>query len=164
MVIYSLSFLFCLGLLFYFIAKYKDSASQEEEFSWEEEFDKAEKEPVAEGKLANKEHSQVTAQDFFQDVKDEVNTVQQVQKLFSKTESLPAREIFDLKDKIKDFSYNLEENRLLEDKHYNELKILAENLEKRLSSFENEYINNLYPILTTLIKELENLQNKSVNK
>ena len=164
MIIYSLSFLFCLGLLFYFIAKYKESEGQEEEFSWEEEFDKAEKELPVVDKQQNKDNTQTVVQDFFEDIKEEVNKVQQVQKLFTKTEALPAREIFDLKDKVKDFSYVLEENRLLEEKHYNELKNLAQTLEKRLSSFENEYINNLYPILTMLIKELESLQNKNVNK
>ena len=164
MIIYSLGFLFCLGLLFYFIAKYKESEVQDEEFSWEEEFDKAEKEPLVGDNNQDKENTQTAVQDFFEDVKEEVSKVQQVQKLFTKTETLPAREIFDLKDKVKDFSYVLEENRLLEEKHYNELKGLAETLEKRLSSFENEYINNLYPILTTLIKELESLQNKSTNK
>ncbi|MBO7605689.1 MAG: hypothetical protein J6S61_04425 [Elusimicrobiaceae bacterium] len=164
MIKYSLGFLFCLGLLFYFIAKYKESDSQEEEFSWEEEFDKAEKEPFVEVQQQPKEADQTAVQDFFEDVKEDVNTVQQVQKLFTKTEALPAREIFDLKDKVKDFLYISEENRLLEEKHYNELKTLAANLEKRLSAFENEYTNNLYPILTTLIQELESLQNKSANK
>ena len=163
MITYSLCFLLCLGLLFYFIAKYKENESQEE-FSWEDEFDQVEKESSVEPTvLQNKEQEQTPIQDFFQDVKEDANAFQQVQKLFAKTEALPSREIFDLKDKVKDFSYTLEENRLLEEKHYNELKILAENLEKRLSSFENEYINNLYPILTTLIKELENLQSKNTS-
>lgn len=160
MVIYSLCLLFCLGLLFYFIAKYKESDIPEE-FSLEDEFENAEKENSADDiSLKNKEVEQSNVQDFFENVKADANTVQQVQKLFAKTESLRAREIFDLKDKVKDLSYALEENRLLEEKHYNELKILVANLEKRLSSFENEYIHNLYPILTNLIKELENLQNK----
>ena len=160
MITYSLSFLFCLGLLFYFIAKYKENDSQE--FSWEDEFNQIEKESNDEDVIPqNSELEQTSMQDFIADVKEEANAVQQVQKLFTKTEALPAREIFDLKDRVRDFSYMLEENRLLEEKHYNELKILAENLEKRLSSFETEYINNLYPILTNLIKELENLQNKN---
>lgn len=164
MILYSLGFLFCLGLLFYFIAKYKESDLQDEEFSWENEFEKAEKETSASDiELQDKEPEKNTIQDFIEDVKEEANTVQQVQKLFTKTESLPVREILDLKDKVKDFNYNLEENRLLEEKHYNELKTSLENLEKRLSSFENEYLNNLYPMLTTLIKELENLQNKNAN-
>ena len=162
MIIYSLGFLFCLGLLFYFIAKYNKENESREEFSWEDEFNQVEKESNTKDVVApNKGIEQTSVQDFFKDVKEDANAVHQVQKLFAKTEALSAREIFDLKDNVKDFSYTLEENRLLEEKHYNELKILAENLEKRLSSFENEYINNLYPILTTLIKELENLQNKN---
>ena len=161
MIIYSLGFLFCLGLLFYFIAKYKENDLPEEEFPWEGT-------NSHEGNLETKEHLDATdaeqsAQDFFENAKEEASAVQQVQKLFTKTETFPAREFFDLKDKVKDFSYMLEENRLLEEKHYNELKILAENLEKRLSSFENEYMNNLYPTLNNLIKELENIQNKNLN-
>lgn len=163
MIIYSLGFLFCLGLLFYFIAKYKESDLPEEEFPWEEE-EHNEDDALPENKSAEEnKQEQTPVQDFFEDVKEEATAVQQVQKLFTKTEALPAREIFDLKDKVKDFSYMIEENRLLEEKHYTELKTLAENLEKRLSSFENEYINNLYPMLTTLIKELETLQNKNTN-
>jgi len=164
MIIYSLGFLFCLGLLFYFIAKYKESDYVEEEFPWEEGGSSEDFATVEQNSVKNEKAAQTTVQDFFEDVKEEANAVQQVQKLFTRTDTLPAREIFDLKDKVKDFSYILEENRLLEEKHYNELKNLSENLEKRLSSFENEYINNLYPMLTTLIKELENIQNKNTDK
>ena len=164
MIIYSLGLLFCLGLLFYFIAKYKESDAREEEFSWEDEFERAgEDTPVTVTQPNEADVAQLSVQDLLEDVREETNAVQQVQKLFTKTETLPSREIFDLKDKVKDFSYSLEENRLLEEKHYNELKSLVETLGKRLSSFENEYMNNLYPMLTTLIKELENLQNKNIN-
>lgn len=163
MIIYSLGFLFCLGLLFYFIAKYKESDCPEEEFPWEGSEHQEDVATSQSDSLEEKDPEQTPVQDFFKDVKEEASAVQQVQKLFTKTEALPAREVFDLKDRVKDFSYSLEENRLLEEKHYNELKTLAENLEKRLSSFENEYINNLYPMLTTLIKELETLQNKNIN-
>ena len=164
MIIYSLGFLFCLGLLFYFIAKYKESDLPEEDFPWEDaEHHDEDATPFENKNLEENKPEQTTVQNFFEDVKEEATAVQQVQKLFTKTEALPAREIFDLKDKVKDFSYMIEENRLLEEKHYTELKTLAESLEKRLSSFENEYINNLYPMLTTLIKELETLQNKNTN-
>ena len=160
MIIYSLSFLFCLGLLFYFIAKYKENDLPEEEFPWDD-LDSHEEDTADKKEMIDAAKPDQPSQDFFENAKQEENTVQQVQKLFTKTETFPAREFFDLKDKVKDFSYILEENRLLEEKHYNELKMLSENLEKRLSSFENEYMNNLYPILTTLIKELENIQNKN---
>ncbi len=158
MIIYSLCFLFCLGLLFYFIAKYKEADSPEEEFPWEDtpQTDT----PITETEQQENKTEQGLVKDFIEEVKEEANTVQQVQRLFAKTDSLPLREIFDLKDKVKDFSYNLEENRLLEQKHYNELKALAHTLERRLATFENEYLNNLYPTLNTLIKELENLQHK----
>lgn len=159
MVIYALGFLFCLGLLFYFIAKYKESDLPEEDFVWDEASVSL-KPTQTESDKANITTQQAVAQDFLQEVKEESTAVQQVQRLFAKADALPAREIFDLKDKVKDFSYNLEENRLLEEKHYNELKTLVHGIEKRLASFENEYINNLHPTLTTLIKELENLQNK----
>ena len=105
MIIYSLGFLFCLGLLFYFIAKYKESDLPEEEFPWEEE-EHNEDAALPENKSAEEnKQEQTPVQDFFEDVKEEATAVQQVQKLFTKTEALPAREIFDLKDKVKDFSY-----------------------------------------------------------
>ncbi|MBQ2313236.1 MAG: hypothetical protein II183_03650, partial [Elusimicrobiaceae bacterium] len=65
MILYSLGFLFCLGLLFYFIAKYKESDLQDEEFSWENEFEKAEKETSASDiELQDKEPEKNTIQDF----------------------------------------------------------------------------------------------------
>ena len=159
MIIYSLGFLFCLGLLFYFIAKYKESDLQDDEFLWNEDESKKSSKDIPEENA----QEQLPEKDPFVEFKEETNTVQQVQRLFAKADSLPAREIFDLKDKVKDLSYILEGNRLLEEKHYNELKTLVSKLEKRLSSFENEYLNNLHPTLTTLIKELENLQDKKTN-
>ena len=161
MVIYSLGFLFCLGLLFYFIAKYKESEMPDEDFLWSGKDGDFEKLPKVEDNKEESQTEQSPAQDFLKEVKEEAAAVQQVQRLFAKTDSLPVREIFDLKNKVKDFSYNLEENRLLEEKHYNELKTLAQNLEKRLVAFENEYLNNLHPTLTTLIQELENLEGKT---
>jgi len=161
MIIYIFCFLICLAALFFFIAKYKESDLPEEEFVWQD----------AEEKLASaasagqeaEDSSQQNSSNLLDEMKEEATAVQQVQRLFAKADALPAREIFDLKDKVKDFNYNLEENRLLEEKHYNELKTLAQNLEKRLTAFENEYLNNLHPTLTTLIKELETLQNKDKN-
>ena len=161
MIIYSLGFLFCLGLLFYFIAKYKENDLPDDEFVWDG--DSQPQENNVEELKENSELEQESTKDFIEEAKEEENTVQQVQRLFAKTDSLPLREIFDLKDRVKDFTYNLEENRLLEEKHYNELKNLASNLEKRLATFENDYLNNLYPTLNNLIKELENLQ-KTINK
>lgn len=159
MVIYIFCFLVCLALLFFFIAKYKENDLQEDDFLWDENTQTPAKPAVKENaELPVQE--QTEEKDFLDEAKEEATAVQQVQRLFAKADALPAREIFDLKDKVKDFSYNLEANRLLEEKHYNELKALAQNLEKRLASFENEYLNNLHPTLTTLIKELEILQNK----
>ena len=162
MVIYIFCFLICLALLFFFIAKYKENDLVEEEFLWDENTQTPAKPSVKE-EVASVSKEQNTEKDFLEEITGDSTAVQQVQRLFAKADSLPAREIFDLKDKVKDFSYNLEANRLLEEKHYNELKTLAQNLEKRLASFENEYLNNLHPTLTTLIKELEVLQNKDKN-
>ena len=158
MILYALGFLFCLGLLFYFIAKYKENDSPEEDFIWDGESQPQEE--MQEESKQDSEPEQEPVKDFIEEAKEEENTVQQVQRLFAKTDSLPLREIFDLKDRVKDFTYNLEENRLLEEKHYTELKNIAAGLEKRLATFENDYLNNLYPTLNNLIKELENLQNK----
>ena len=163
MVIYIFSFLICLALLFFFIAKYKESDFPEEDFVWDDNTQTPVKPAEKEEFLASLTKEQNAEKDFLEEAKQEATAVQQVQRLFAKADALPAREIFDLKDKVKDFSYNLEANRLLEEKHYNELKTLAQNLEKRLASFENEYLNNLHPTLTTLIKELEILQSKDKN-
>ncbi|MCR5504529.1 MAG: hypothetical protein K6E94_03040 [Elusimicrobiaceae bacterium] len=160
MIIYILGFLCCLSALIFFIAKYKESDSLEEEFVWK---DSEQKDSLQSDTVPENSPEQNVSPNLLDEMKEEANAVQQVQRLFAKADALPAREIFDLKDKVKDFSYNLEENRLLEEKHYNELKNLAQNLEKRLASFENEYLNNLHPTLTTLIKELETLQNKDKN-
>ena len=161
MIIYIFCFLICLASLFFFIAKYKESDSAEEEFVWKNDMEISSKAGKSEDSFDLQE--QKDSPNLIEEMKEEANAVQQVQRLFAKADALPAREIFDLKDKVKDFNYNLEENRLLEEKHYNELKALAQNLEKRLASFENEYLNNLHPTLTTLIKELESLQSKDKN-
>ena len=160
MIIYILGFLCCLSALIFFIAKYKENDLSEEEFVWQ---NSEQKNSLQSDSVPENSPEQNASQNLLDEMKQEANAVQQVQRLFAKADALPAREIFDLKDKVKDFSYNLEENRLLEEKHYNELKTLARNLEKRLASFENEYLNNLHPTLTTLIKELETLQNKDKN-
>jgi len=161
MVTYIFCFLICLALLFFFIAKYKENDLVEEEFVWDENTQAPAKPAVKEEETSSLPKEQNNEKDFLEEITGDSTAVQQVQRLFAKADALPAREIFDLKDKVKDFSYNLEANRLLEEKHYNELKTLAQNLEKRLVSFENEYLNNLHPTLTTLIKELEVLQNKN---
>lgn len=160
MFIYILGFLCCLSALIFFIAKYKENDSSEEDFVWQ---DSEQKKSLQSDSVSGNPSEQNVSPNLLDEMKQEANAVQQVQRLFAKADALPAREIFDLKDKVRDFSYNLEENRLLEEKHYNELKTLAQNLEKRLASFENEYLNNLHPTLTTLIKELETLQNKDKN-
>ena len=163
MVIYIFCFLVCLALLFFFIAKYKENELPEEEFLWDENTQVPASTEVKKGDLPSLPKENVEEKDLLEEAKEEATAVQQVQRLFAKADALPAREIFDLKDKVKDFSYNLEANRLLEEKHYNEMKTSLQNLEKRLASFENEYLNNLYPTLTNLIKELEVLQNKDKN-
>ncbi len=163
MVMYIFCFLVCLALLFFFIAKYKESDLPEAEFSWDDNTQTPAGSLSKEDAIPSPAQNQTSVKDFMEEAKEESTAVQQVQRLFAKADALPAREIFDLKDKVKDFSYNLEANRLLEEKHYNELKSLSQNLEKRLIAFENEYLNNLHPTLTTLIKELETLQNKDKN-
>ena len=161
MIIYILCFLVCLSALIFFIAKYKES-DLPEEFIWQDEAPAMVKNTQQEDYEQNAS-GQKNSSNLLEEMKEEATAVQQVQRLFAKADSLPAREIFDLKDKVKDFSYNLEENHLLEEKHYTELKNSIQSIEKRLASFENEYLNNLHPTLTTLIKELETLQNKDKN-
>ena len=133
---YIICFLFCLGLLFFFIAKYKE-VSVEQDDSLDKEEDKAPKSAP--------------------DTTD-------ISRIFSKVDGLPAREITDLKEKVKEFHYTLEETRLLEEKHYFALQQSVKVLEERLTTFENEYVNKLQPTLTTLISELEQMQNKTNQK
>ena len=128
LIISSAGFAVCFLLLFYFIAKYRKAlpSSSFEEF----------------------------------DIIDEVSSAasaaaKDAKRMFSASATMETRDLLSLQEKVKDLTYKLEEIKLLQEKHLTDTKNTIANLEQRLTSFENEYINNLQPTLQGLIKELE---------
>ncbi|MBQ4493960.1 MAG: hypothetical protein II972_05120 [Elusimicrobiaceae bacterium] len=129
LIISSAGFAVCFLLLFYLVAKYRQAlpSSSFEEF----------------------------------DILDEVSSAasaaaKDAKRIFSTSATTPeVRDIIALQEKIKELHYKLEEIKLLQEKQLNDTKNTIAALEQRLTSFENEYINNLQPTLQGLIKELE---------
>lgn len=129
LIISSAGFAVCFLLLFYFVAKYRQAlpSSSFEEF----------------------------------DILDEVSSAasaaaKDAKRIFSTSATTPeVRDIIALQEKVKELHYKLEEIKLLQEKQINDTKNTIAGLEQRLTSFENEYINNLQPTLQGLIKELE---------
>jgi len=128
LIISSAGFAICFLLLFYFVAKYRQALSD----SSLEEFD----------------------------ILDEVSSAasaaaKDAKRIFSTSAAPEVRDIVSLQEKMKELHYKLEEIKLLQEKQLNDTKNTIASLEQRLTSFENEYINNLQPTLQGLIKELE---------
>lgn len=128
LIISSAGFAVCFLLLFYFVAKYRQAlpGSSLEEF----------------------------------DILDEVSSAasaaaKDAKRIFSTSATPEVRDIISLQEKMKELHYKLEEIKLLQEKQLNDTKNTIASLEQRLTSFENEYINNLQPTLQGLIKELE---------
>lgn len=67
-------------------------------------------------------------------------------------------EVADLKEKVKDLHYRLEELKIAHDKSNAEVSKQLSRLEQRLSTFEQEYVTKLQPTLLSLIEELENIK------
>jgi len=137
-IIYSVSFVVVLILLFYFIAKYREAEVKDNG----EELD-----------FPDGEESAASAAPAQQDTK----------RIFGLGSGASAREVADLKEKFKELHYRIEEIKLLEEKRANELSKLISAVEQRVSTFENEYVQKLQPTLYSLINELENIQNKTKN-
>ena len=128
LIISSAGFAVCFLLLFYFVAKYRQSLSN----SSFEEFD------------------------IIDEVSSAASTAaKDAKRIFSSAATPDVRDIVYLQEKIKELHYKLEEIKLLQEKQLNDTKNTISALEQRLTSFENEYINNLQPTLQGLIKELE---------
>ena len=131
-IIISLSgFLLCLILLFYFIAKYRACGPKEQE----DDLD------LLDGVSSA---AAVAAQD--------------ARRLFAKGGSVNAREAAEIKEKLKELHYRIEEIKLIEEKRNLELSKAIAKIEQRINTFENEYVNKLQPTLYSLINELENIQ------
>ncbi len=78
--------------------------------------------------------------------------------ILSSLQNTSALEVTDLKEKVKELHYRLEEQKQAQDKDTAELNKLVTRLEQRLSTFEQEYVNKLQPTLLSLIEELEQLK------
>jgi len=133
----SAGFAVCLILLFYFIFKYREADTVKDD-----------------------------GEDL--DILDEVSSVassaaQDAKRIFGKSGSgASARDIAEIKDKLKELHYRIEELRLLEEKRNSENAASISKIEQRVSTFENEYVNKLQPTLYSLISELETIQKTKV--
>ena len=78
--------------------------------------------------------------------------------ILSSLQNTSALEVTDLKEKVKELYYQLEELKLAQDKNNAELNRLVSRMEQRLSTFEQEYVTKLQPTLLSLIEELENMK------
>ena len=78
--------------------------------------------------------------------------------ILSSLQNTSALEVTDLKEKVKELHYRLEEQKQAQNKDTAELNKLVSRLEQRLSTFEQEYVNKLQPTLISLIEELEHLK------
>ena len=78
--------------------------------------------------------------------------------ILSSLQNTSALEVADLKEKVKELYYKLEEHKQAQDKNNADLHKLVTRMEQRLSTFEQEYVNKLQPTLLSLIEELENIK------
>ncbi len=78
--------------------------------------------------------------------------------ILSSLQNTSALEVADLKEKVKELHYRLEEQKLAQDKNNAEMGKLVARMEQRISTFEQEYITKLQPTLLSLIEELENIK------
>ena len=78
--------------------------------------------------------------------------------ILSSLQNTSALEVTDLKEKVKELHYKLEEQKLAQDKNNADLGKMVARMEQRLTTFEQEYVNKLQPTLLSLIEELENMK------
>ena len=123
-------FILCLVLLFYFVAKYKACGPKEQENDL----------------------------DLLDEVSSAATTAAlDARRLFAKGGALNAREAAEIKEKLKELHYRIEEIKLIEEKRNLEFSKAVAKIEQRINTFENEYVNKLQPTLYSLIKELESI-------
>ena len=67
-------------------------------------------------------------------------------------------EMADLKEKVKELQYRLEEMKLSDNQTHSEITKQLARLEARIGTFEQEYVSKLQPTLESLIQELESLK------
>ncbi len=128
-----IGFTVCFILLFVFTAKYRAALAHETDF-----------EPAVEDLTV----VTVAQQPAY---KPRASVLQSLQG----TASL---ETADLKEKMKDLHYRLEELKIAQDKTSGDFAKQLARMEQRISTFEQEYVAKLQPTLVSLIEELENMK------
>ncbi len=128
-----IGFTVCFILLFVFTAKYRAALAHETDF-----------EPAVEDLTV----VTVAQQSAY---KPRASVLQSLQG----TASL---ETADLKEKMKDLHYRLEELKIAQDKTSSDFAKQMARIEQRISTFEQEYVAKLQPTLLSLIEELENMK------
>ena len=78
--------------------------------------------------------------------------------ILSSLQNTSALEVADLKEKVKELHYRLEEHKLTQEKNNADLSKLVSRMEQRLATFEQEYVNKLQPTLLGLIEDLERIK------
>ena len=128
----SVGFVTCFILLFYFIAKYRAAllVDTDEEYGLDDLTVMTIAKPVPVAREAAIEMAQ----------------------------RMPALEVADLKEQLKELHYHLEEYKLAQQKNNAEWQKQMARMEQRLSIFEKEYVTKLQPTLLSLIKELESMK------
>lgn len=133
LILQLIGFLVCFVLLFYFTAKYRTALAREADFDF----------PV---------------EDLTVMTVAKAPTLVSRAALLGGLQNPSALEVADLKEKVKDLHYRLEELKIAEDKNNAEIGKLVSRMEQRLSTFEQEYVTKLQPTLVSLIEELENIK------
>lgn len=78
--------------------------------------------------------------------------------ILSSLQNTSALEVADLREKVKELHYRLEEQKLAQDKNAADLNKHLLRIEQRLATFEQEYMTKLQPTLLGLIEDLENMK------
>lgn len=123
-------------LLFYFTAKYRESAADDGALVMDE--------PPAVQNVVAKTAESVS------------NTIKRAS--MGGPYGAMSLEIEDLNEKLKSMHYRMEEMRLVAENNNNELIKTISKLEQRLNTFEGEYVSKLQPTLLSLIEELEQIK------
>ncbi len=126
-------FVVCFVLLFVFTAKYRAALAHETDF---------------ESSVEEVSAATVAAQPAFKPRASILSSLQGSSSL----------EVADLKEKVKELQYRLEEMKISHDKMSNDLSKQISRMETRIGTFEQEYVTKLQPTLLSLIQELENMK------
>ncbi len=93
--------------------------------------------------------------DLFDNTSDNFNF--QMKHSQPATPNVEIAELKEIKEKFKTFTHLLEENKRQQEKSDKDFLKNISDIEKRVSSFEEEYINKLQPAIASLVGELETL-------